>query len=172
MKKPALKLLLLALLSCSLLSACGFHLRGSDQASFTIERFAIVGDNRFDGVASEVQRLAQSHNIALDGSAPWRVRLSDETVDTWTASSTQSYSRNEYWISVSVEVFFSQDALDYLPIKLKREAIFQDNTDQLNSKSSERNLIIQELRQQLAQEILYRLSYLAANPPDCNCDED
>lgn len=172
MTLKALKTLLLSLLCISVLSACGFHLRGSQQAPLSIERFTVIGDNRFDGVASELQRLATSHKILIDNNAPWRVRISDEKTDRWLASATQSYSRNEYWLSVSVEVYFSHEATEYRPITLKREALFQDNTDQLNSKAFENKLIIQELRQQLAEEILQRLSYLAANPPDCNCDEN
>lgn len=172
MTAKALKTLLLSLLCISVLSACGFHLRGSQEQHFSLDRFAITGDNRFDGVASEVQRLAASHNISIDANAPWRVRINDEKNDSWLASATQSYSRNEYWLSVTVDVYFSHEATEYRPIKLKREALFQDNTDQLNSKAGENKLIIQELRQQLAEEILQRLSYLAANPPDCNCDEN
>lgn len=171
MKKPVLHILLLLLMASSLLSACGFHLRGHTPQDNGLTGFAISGKNRFDGVAAELQRLAISRNISIDPQAQWRISLSDETVQQWRASSTQSYSRNEYWLSVAVILSIRHETLEYHPIALKREALFQDNSDQLNSKSREKELITQELRQQLAQDILQQLSHLAANPPDCDCDD-
>lgn len=162
--------LAVVLLAC-LLSACGFHLRGQPGESVS-EPFALQGINRFDGVAAELQRLAESRGIAISTEAAWSVQLDDEKITQWQASTNPGYNRNEYWLSLSVQLHIQHQAQALRPVSLKREALFQDDSDQLNSKAAERELIIQELRQQLANDVLQQLAYLMNNPPDCHCDED
>lgn len=156
-----------------LLTACGFHLRGMGSTQFEIESFAMNTSQRFDDISAEVQRLAEGQQIEITPQANWSIVLGEEKVEQWRASTSQDYSKNEYWLNMSVDLTIKNrsDNIEYRPITLKRQAIFQDNTDQLNSKSSEKNIILRELRQNLAQQVLQQLAYIIANPPDCDCDE-
>lgn len=159
------------LITSFLLSACGFHLRGHTPQLDPIESFALTGNNRFGGIANEVELLATNQKITIDAQSPWRLQVGDERVDQWRASTSYDYSSNEYWLSMSVNIIIAHQAIEYRPITLKREALFQDNSDQLNSKAPEKARILQELRQLLAREVLQQLAYIINNPPDCDCDE-
>lgn len=156
-----------------LLSSCGFQLRGTGVNLFEIDSFAMKTSQRFDGIHAEIQRLAEGQQIEISPQADWAIALGEEKVEQWRASTSQDYSKNEYWLSMSVDLTITnkQADIEYRPISLKRQAIFQDNTDQLNSKSSEKNIILAELRKNLAQQILQQLAYIINNPPDCECDE-
>lgn len=157
-----------------LLCACGFHLRGTGTSLFDIEAFALNTSDSFDGIDAEVKRLAEGQAIEISPAADWAIALSEEKVEQWRASTSQDYSKNEYWVSMSIELTITnkQADIEYRPIPLKRQAIFQDNTDQLNSKSSEKEIILRELRQNLAQQVLQQLAFVINNPPDCDCDEE
>lgn len=163
-----LSLLVLAFL----LSACGFHLRGHSPNSVEIDTFALSGDALYQGVAHEVEQLAINQNIPLDASAPWKLHIGTESQKQWRASTSQDYSKNEYWLSIEVSATISHDALEYRAISFKREALFQDDSDALNSKTAEKNRIIEELQRQLAREILQRLAYIMHNPPHCDCEPE
>lgn len=167
-------LLVVAVCSSLLLSACGFHLRGTGVNLFKIESFAMNTSQRFDGIHAEVLRLAEGQQIEISPQAAWAISLSEESIEQWRASTSQDYTKNEYWLSMSIDLTITnkQADIEYRPISLKRQAIFQDNTDQLNSKSSEKEIILRELRQNLAQQILQQLAYVISNPPDCECDEE
>src|SRR5690554_580489 len=159
------------LITSVLLSACGFHLRGQTPQLDPIESFALTGNNRFGGIANEVELLATNQKITIDAQSPWRLQVGEERLDQWRASTSYDYSSNEYWLSMSVAITISNETTEYRPILLKREALFQDNSDQLNSKAPERTRILQELRQQLAREILQQLTYIIHHPPSCDCNE-
>ena len=160
------------LITSFLLSACGFHLRGHTPQLDPIESFALTGNNRFGGIANEVELLATNQKITIDAQSPWRLQVGDERVDQWRASTSQDYSKNEYWLSIEVSATISHDALEYRAISFKREALFQDDSDALNSKTAEKNRIIEELQRQLAREILQRLAYIMHNPPHCDCEPE
>jgi LPS-assembly lipoprotein len=173
-KHNPLAALLACMMLCSLLTSCGFHLRGSAAANIEpIERFALENTKqRYSGVALELEQLAISQKIAIDPQAPWSVRLQNEQTEQWRASTSHDYSKNEYWLSLSVDLIITNQTVEYQAISLKRQALFQDDKDQLNSKAIERETILQELRRQLAQQALQKLAYLINNPPNCDCDED
>ena len=164
---------LLCLLLITGLAACGYQLRGQgpeNDAQQPLTRLAIDGDNRYQPVAAEVRRLAEARNIAISDDAGWAIRIGREQQSEWRASTSRSYSQNEYWISLSSVLTVRHQSLEYQPIPLKRQLLFQDDSDRLTSKAHEKQLIIEALRKELAEEILQQVTHLANNPPCCHAD--
>lgn len=158
----------------SALTACGFQLRGQHTQAYNIEKFAMNTSERFDDVSAAVLRTAEGRGIEVNPQADWSITLGEEKLEQWRASTSQDYTKNEYWLSLSVDLIIEnrQQDIEYRPINLKRQAIFQDNTDSLNSKSSEKSIILRELRQQLAEQVLMQLSYIMQNPPKCCAEQE
>ena len=155
-----------------LLSGCGYHLRGHHpDGEFVLKQLNIKGASRYDDIAANVRQLATAHNIELTNKAEWSILLGAEEMENWQASTPQSLTTIEYYIRLKVELTIQNKDITYNPIMLMEETIFQDNANVSSSKNNERDLIIGELRRKLAQDVLRRVEHIAANPPDCDCDE-
>lgn len=156
-----------------LLSACGFHLRGqrADDSPPALTSLHIKGMNRFDDIAGNIRQLAKARGIDMNPEAEWAISLSDEEMENWQASITQSQTTREYYLRIYVNLVIQHKGTSYNPIPLMEEGIFRDNADASSSKHNERDIIIAELRQRLAEDILNRVESIAQNPPDCDCDE-
>lgn len=156
-----------------LLSACGFHLRGHrpDNGEQALTSLHIKGMNRFDDIAANIRQLAKVRDIKITPEAEWAISLSNEEREDWQASITQSQTTREYYLRLYVTLNIYHKDITYNPIQLMEEGMFQDNADASSSKHNEKDIIIAELRQKLAEDILRRVEHIAQNPPDCDCDE-
>lgn len=173
MQRSALATCMLIVLTF-MLSGCGLHLRGQQQpqAADAQQVLSIEGGNRNGELASEVRRQAQGYGLQVTNDAGWRIRLDNVAQSQWLASSNPGYSRNEYWLSLSLELVIMHKQQTYQPVTLQRQLLFKDDTDALNSKAHEKQMIIGDLQRQLAAEILQLVSRMINNPPDCDCDND
>lgn len=162
---------LITLLLTLLVSGCGFHLRGQQPAN-GLEKIAIDGGSPYGELATEVRRQAESRKIEINKTADWHISLVDIEQSTWQASSTPSYSQNEYWLSLSVELHIRCKQREYKPVHLQRQLLFKNNSDELNSKEYEKKKIINDLQTQLAGEILQLVTQMAAGQTDCDCIDD
>jgi outer membrane lipopolysaccharide assembly protein LptE/RlpB len=164
---------LILLFLVMMISACGFHLRGHEdhQSLKPLTELHIKGVNRFDDIAANVKQLAKAYNISLTPQSAWSITLDDEELETWQASTTQSVSTSEYYLRLHVNLHIHHKDITYQPIHLYEQAMFQDNADESSSKNNEQDILIAELRQKLAKDVLRRVQYIANNPPECDCDE-
>lgn len=156
-----------------MLGACGFHLKGyhPQDGEAVLKQLNIKGNNRYDDIAANVRQLAKIREIELTPDAEWTISLSDEEVERWQASTTQSVATSEYYVRLYVILNIHRKDITYQPIELMQEAVFQDNADESSSKSNEQEIIIAELREKMATDILRRVEHIANNPPKCDCDE-
>lgn len=171
MKTIITTLLLVALTSP--LGACGFHLKGFREQTnnIALTQLHVKGNNRYDDIAAEVKQKAKAQGIKVTSKAEWSISMNDEQIESWQASSTQSYTTNDYYLRVIITFQFHHQGITYQPITLFEEAIFQDNTKESSSKNNEREILLQQLRETLAESILRRLKHIANNPPACDINE-
>jgi outer membrane lipopolysaccharide assembly protein LptE/RlpB len=156
-----------------MLSGCGFHLKGykNQDAATALTSLHIRGINRYDDIAANVRQLAESRDITISPDAEWAISVNDEELERWQASTTQSASTREFFLRLQVTLQIHHKDITYQPIELAAESIFQDTADATASKKNEQEIILAELRQKLAEDILQRVQVIANNPPDCECDE-
>lgn len=161
----------LLIILISSISACGFQLRGNNELSGSLEAFYLSGVKNYGDTAAEIIRTAEQNNISYDNQAEWTVHILDEYLDQRRMTSTQSVSNDEFLLSLTLRFnLIHRDAdndMTYGPINVRRETIFQGNEDQAASKDNERNLLISELRQQVALQILRQTQIISSNPPEC-----
>ncbi len=155
------------------LSACGFQLKGHkpDDTQIHLTTLNIRGINRYDDIAAYVKQLAESRDIKISPDAEWAISINDEELEQWQASTTQSASTREFFLRLHVTLLLHHNDITYQPIELIEESIFQDNADASGSKSNEQEIILRELRQKLAEDVLQRIEVIANNPPECEDNE-
>lgn len=161
----------------SYLSACGFHLRGNNELAGSLEAFYLTGEKNYGDTAAEIIRAAEQNNIKYDSQAEWTVDILNEDLEQRRMTSTQSVSNDEFLISLTINFNLihrnTNNDMTYGPINVRRETIFQGNEDQAASKDNERNLLISELRQQVALQVLRQTQIISSNPPECgDCSDE
>ena len=163
------RLLLLGLFLAQL-AACGFHLRGNTvDTPNRLTALTLKGDNRYDNIAADIQQLAHQYGVATDSNdALWSLTIVDEDLQQQRISATQSVTNDEFLLKLTVHYRLEYQGQPLEPQSLSREMLFQDDQDTSASKDNEQQLIVQELRQQLAEQLWRQIQIIAANPPECN----
>ena len=154
---------LLALLISSLLSACGFHLRGSYSIP---EQFSTVYLQPVDPYAG-LTRAVKKHLI--DRGVELANTVSDDTPtivlgkDTLERSNLSLFADGqvaEYLLVYKVEVQIVQPNQPLTKLKLQVQRDYLDDPRQALAKKRERELLLQEMRQQIADQLLLKLASL------------
>ena len=160
----------------SIMTGCGFQLRGSDSIEGELEQLHIIGKDSHGETGKMVKRTAEAYGIDLTPQSPWTVDLESEQYRERRLTSTQSVTQDEFMLSLELTFkLIHQDAdndTSYGPIKVKREAIFQGDENQAASKDNEKQLLLSELRQQIANQVLRQTFIVSNNPPDCDCEHE
>jgi outer membrane lipopolysaccharide assembly protein LptE/RlpB len=191
--------LLIVSIATSLLSGCGFHLRGQanptpseaiaadreNQQPQRLEQFILQSGNKklkqaITNAASlqNIQVLGNTYSKVSDKSndkssenTGWQLSINKVERDSIRVSSTQSVSTDQFRLKLSVNYTLSYNGNALKPQNITRQSIFQNDSDQALSKSYEKETIYNELNQQIAAALVQQLQSLSLNPPSCDCDE-
>lgn len=171
-----LKHCLALLLLCAVVTSCGFHLKGNDSIVGTLKDIHISGKHSNGQTSMAIKQQAQKNGIALNSKADWSIILAQESSKERRLTSTQSVSQDEFMLSLDVTFYLhhqnAENEKNYGPIKVRRENIFQGDEKQAASKDNEKQLLLAELREQIANQILRQAQIISNNPPDCNCENE
>lgn len=158
--------LLAVLLTASLLSACGFTLRGSDSGQLLIDRLQLqspVGSE----LALHLQRDLQRAGVTVLEADAERtdshlLQLGPEEVEQRPLSVNTRARGAEYEVSLSVPATLLRDGdiLEGPEVLTVRQQHDQDPAN-ISASDREMELLLSELRQQLSQQLLRRLQTLA-----------
>ena len=175
-KVQMLKHSLALLLLCAVVTSCGFHLKGNNSIVGTLKEIHLSGKHSHGDTAMAIKTQAQKNGIALNSKATWTIMLEQESNNERRLTSTQSVSLDEFMLSLDVTFYLSEQSAQsdktYGPIKIRRETIFQGDEKQAASKDNEKQLLLAELREQIANQILRQAQIISNNPPDCNCENE
>ncbi len=155
--RPILTIVLLT----SLLTACGFHLRGQ-----------VVGGNNNSGVKAlavfggsaaylrDLSRAIKQNGINVTEQAPWQLRvlhLEEETDRQTTARA----SEQRVALKVVYQLQTSEGLALFAPVTLTKERFLNKHEETTNAREAEQKIDLAELRQELITETLRRLSRLS-----------
>ncbi|MDG1731676.1 MAG: LPS assembly lipoprotein LptE [Thalassotalea sp.] len=149
------------LLAVSLLSGCGFKLRGDYLLPEEFETLYVSSTDKH----GELTRMVKQHlkvnevNLETKGSATIpELRILNDSLDRRTLSLFENGQVAEYELTYTVryEIRFSYDRPRYFQFELYRN--YQDNPDRALAKSRELTLLRTEMRSEAANKILRNLA--------------
>jgi outer membrane lipopolysaccharide assembly protein LptE/RlpB len=156
-RRTALRLALVALLSLTL-GACGFTLRGSAPAAGG-SAVQLVSAEPAGALAGIVRDALQSAGLsgASTGST-WQLQLGTETLVSRPGSVNSRARAAQHDLELSVEIALSRGATTVFgPARLATQRSYYEDLSTIAGSSEEVALLQQEMRQELAQQVLRRL---------------
>lgn len=151
------RIALLALLSLSL-SACGFTLRGSAPASGN-SPVQLVAAEPAGAMASAVRDALQSAGmLAATTASAWQLQLGTETLVSRPGSVNSRARAAQHDLELSVEIALARgDTPLFGPVRVASQRSYYEDLSTIAGSSEEVALLQQEMRQELAQQVLRRL---------------
>ncbi len=152
--------LLTLLLLTSLLTACGFHLRGKISSASEISQLSVTGNDPV--YIRYLSRALERSGIDLSDAAPWRINIIRVTRDTdqQTVASAGYFEQR-----IAMHVVYQLQTSSGLPlfpaVQLTRERYITQDQDAPNAAESEQSIILYELQQELVSTTLRRIHNLS-----------
>ncbi len=152
-----------------MLGACGFHLRGlgnSDKPlpfrSVFIESEGIFQDN-LNIVFDRDNRIELSENAV---SADAVLKVDKEHIQKDILVINRGGNVNEYLLVLSTRALLIKKGVHYAPLEVKVRRTYSYSDNQILGKQTEEQDILKDMRNEAAEQILRRLSYLTPLPVD------
>jgi LPS-assembly lipoprotein len=156
-----LLLLLLVVVQALLLSACGFRLRSAAEMPAALARTHITGLNQYDSLYIKLRRALRANGIkivdAKQATAILRIINRTRGRRVLSVSASGRVQEFEIYMLVRFEVIGKKN-----PLRLKNQTLtttrdFTFNVAQVLGKSSEAELLYENMENELVQLMLYRL---------------
>jgi LPS-assembly lipoprotein len=163
-----MKKLIALLLSTTLLTACGWHLRGSIALPEDLDSIYLSAEDTHGTLITDMRRALESNNIALVDSASnasYSIKLLNERSERRAASLGGDALVSEYELTMEVDYSIERGEEVLLQQDTARAIRTYDyDRNQVLGKNEEESIIRSELRNELIQQIVRRLRFLATNP--------
>lgn len=151
------------------LSACGWHIRGSLDMPKQLSNLYVSASDSKGALITELRQLLKTNRVSLaekPADANYSLNVLDETKDRRSTGigGDELSSAYEITLKASYEIHIknADQTVKATAISVRN---FNYNTAAINSATQEELLLDQEMRRDLAQQILRRLSAVIANPP-------
>lgn len=147
------------------LSGCGFHLRSSDTVPVQLQQLTLTS-SKYSELTRLVKQQLSYHEISLvttpDPSIPV-LKINDEVIGSRTVSLYSDATAAEYELNytVKVEVHLQDQDPQYFTVALQRDQL--NNAQEALAKSRESELLVEELRQAAAEQIIRILGQVEFN---------
>ena len=143
-----LAVILPLLLVISLLSACGFQLRGKMDIASEVSQLAVAGNDRI--FVRDLTRALSNNGIQVTDLAAYRLRVLSVNQETGNQSSSSS---GNYERLITLKVTYQLETHDglllFAPVELTNERYINQNPNQSNAAQSEIDINFKELRQDM-----------------------
>ena len=162
---------ILALFSFTLLvTACSWHLRGSVATSKDLGNLYVSAVDSKGALISELRQQLKANGVALTddaASADYSLKITDENKDKRTAGVGGDALSSAYEITSKANYEITRKKNSH-PIKAVAISVrsFNYNTASINSATQEESMLDQEMRRDLAQQMLRRLNSVITHPPE------
>ena len=150
-----------------ILSACGFHLRGLGNENkplpfrtVFIESEGALQDS-LNIVFDRDSRIELSENAALADAV---LKVDGESVQKDVLVINRGGNVNEYLLVLSIRALLIKKGVQYPPLAITVRRTFSYSDNQILGKQSEEQVILADMRNEAAEQILRRLSYLTPLP--------
>jgi LPS-assembly lipoprotein len=149
---------LLLVTMVTLLSACGFQLRGTGDMQFGISEIALSARNAYGDLTRDVQKALQNNGVRVHDGAPWQLVLTNEQQTSRTVGFTSTARSAELELSSTLDFEIrSRNNLLLLgnQIDVQRNVVQDQNN--LAGSTELVNRTRREMRQALVQQLMSSL---------------
>jgi LPS-assembly lipoprotein len=153
----------LALLTCALvtLSSCGFSLRGSAALPPELQTLQVESADANSDIARELRRVLRNNDVTIDDSSQssgYSLQVGQEQNSERALSVNSQARAGEYQLTMSVPFQLLNAGTAVMgPETITLERVYLADPENAAAKSDEARLIQQEMRRELALQILRRL---------------
>ncbi|PRB74527.1 LPS assembly lipoprotein LptE [Pseudomonas sp. MYb185] len=159
------------LLSCAvlgatlLLSACGFHLRGTGVDSVKLNELNVSARNSYGPTYQSVLEALQVNGVDVRSSAPYHLQLLEERKERRAVTYTYRSTPAEYELTSELMFQISDQQGRALigPETLATQRVYVNDKDNLIGTSEEEALLHREMLQDLTRQLMFRLSSISAS---------
>ncbi|MFN3239831.1 MAG: LPS assembly lipoprotein LptE [Pseudomonadales bacterium] len=148
-----------------LLTACGFHLRGTGAPALDVQRVALSGSPRdlIDELGDTLKTIGVS--VGGDGEPEYRINLANESLTRRAVASSGAITVSEYEVRiVAIFSIFDAEGKELIPAsELVAERVYSFDATNFVSNTEEEALLIEEMRQDIAGQLVRRFSATLRN---------
>ncbi len=155
--------LLITLTVIGLLSACGFTLRGSAELPLALQSLQVQSADPNSAFVRELRRVLRNNKVVLDagGVTDYRLQVGSEQFFERALSVNSQARAGEYELSMSVQFQLNNSETILIePEIITLEKVYLADPENAVAKTDEAKIIQQEMRRELALQILRRLQAL------------
>ncbi|MGQ7815734.1 LPS-assembly lipoprotein LptE [Metapseudomonas furukawaii] len=158
---------LLVLGLTTLLSACGFHLRGTGDADFALTELDVTARNQYGDTVKAVREALEDSEVKVHAGAPYTLVLAREDESQRTASYTTSARSAEFELTQTLdyEIRGAQNLL-LMADKLTVQKYYVHDSNNLIGSDQEAAQLRQEMRQEMVQQMIMRLQLITPTQLD------
>jgi len=163
MKSKSLRIILI--FTTTLLSACGFTLRGAADLAPELQSLALISTDGNSDIYRELSRSLEASNVTLlerSASDAYQLVVGNEQSSERVLSVNSNARAGEYELSVSVPVQLRKGSASIFgPETLTIEKVYLADPNSAVAKAEERELMEEEMRRELVNQILRLLQNLS-----------
>lgn len=153
---------LLVLGLATLLSACGFHLRGTGTEEIGIKEMDVKARDAYGSTITDLRSALERSGVKVVAGAPYTLNLTNETEDTRSATYTGSARTSEVELSVRLNYTITGDQKRVLlDDHMDVQRIYVHDSNNLTGSDQEASRVRTEMRRELVQRMMLRLSQLS-----------
>ncbi|MFJ4495120.1 LPS-assembly lipoprotein LptE [Pseudomonas atacamensis] len=144
-----------------LLSACGFQLRGTGTNELAIKEIDLSARNAYGETVTQLRQTLESSGVKVYTGAPYKLYLADEQESQRILSYAGAGRTGEYQVNtvLSYDIRGDKD-LSLISDKLEVQKVFIHDGNNLVGSDQEANDARHEIRRELVQRMMLRLSQL------------
>jgi LPS-assembly lipoprotein len=152
---------LLVLGLATLLSACGFHLRGTGTNEMAIKELDVKARDAYGQTVNDLRAALERSGVKVVGGAPYALNLTRETEDNRSATYTGSARSAEIEMSLRVDYTITGDQQRVLvDDHMDVQKVYVHDSNNLTGSDQESNRVRTEMRRELIQRMMLRLAQL------------
>ena len=141
-----------------LLTACGFHLRGTGTMQMALSELNFAARDALSPLGKEVKQSLINNEVQISNSAPFTLYVGAEEVTKRTASFTAGTRSAEYRLTSAANYELRSDGLPVLlEDRVEVQRTYAHNQDNVTGSSQEEVLLREEMRRELVMQLMMRL---------------
>ena len=145
----------------TLLSACGFQLRGTGDSHFALTELDLSARNEYGETVKQVRQVLENNKVKVYGSAPYHLILTNEASSQRTASYTSNSRSAEIELTNSLDYEIrGANNLLLLQNQLEVQSVYNQDQNNITGSGQEAAQLAQEMRRNLVQKLAQNLQMI------------